>query len=67
MADEKTPKAKTSPPVKPAKVFDVAKPAETPAAATSRPVIVGHTNSMQTDPMVAPVAESTPIEAKTEK
>lgn len=34
------------------KVFDVAKPGQTPADATSRPIIVGHKKTIQEDPMM---------------
>jgi FtsZ-interacting cell division protein ZipA len=37
---------------KSSKSFDVSKPGETPASATSRPVIVGHSPMIKKDPMV---------------
>ena len=37
---------------KTAKLFDVAKPGKTPASATSRPIIVKHSSTLQKDPMV---------------
>lgn len=44
---------------KPSKLFDVAKPGETPATATSRPIIVSHSSMIKKDPMVRePVSES---------
>jgi hypothetical protein len=47
------PKAQNQAPIsKKSKVFDVAKPGETPADTTSRPVIVGHTPMIKQDPMV---------------
>lgn len=56
MADKKspeTPKKRVA-----AKIFDDVKPAnETPATATSKPVITGHMNTIKRDPMVAPLAE----------
>lgn len=52
----------------PKKVFDVAKPGDTSADSTSRPLIVGHKNTMQHDPMVAgsddqtaPVVKDMPV------
>ena len=45
---------------KPTTIIDVAKAEDTPAQATSRPVIVGHMNTMQKDPMMtAPIDPST--------
>ncbi len=46
------------------KLFDVAKPGETPPDATSRPVIVGHTAMLKRDPMVREKAD--PDEAPAE-
>lgn len=53
MADSK-PKS-SGPKSKTPKVFDVAHPSTRTAAATSKPVIVGHTNMIKQDPMVAPI------------
>lgn len=49
-------------PKKPAKISDVARPSEVAAPATSRPVIVGHTNTIQKDPMVAGAAPASDLE-----
>lgn len=43
---------------KPTQIIDVAKAEDTPAQATSRPVIVGHMNTMQKDPMVSVASRS---------
>lgn len=48
-----TPKKESNASLKPSKIVDVARPEETLAQATSRPVIVGHTNMIQKDPMVS--------------
>lgn len=65
MPAKKTPKSKAqkkSEPIGPPKVFDVAKPGETAADATARPVIVGHGTMIKNDPMV--VDDETPKEEK---
>lgn len=52
-----------SAPAQPAQIIDVAKPSDTPASATSRPIIVGHMNSMQKDPMVAGASQPSDSDA----
>lgn len=64
MPAKKTTKSKTAESKEPAgapKVFDVAKPGETAADASSRPLIVGHGSIIKQDPMVVdPAAEPKP-------
>lgn len=43
---------KLDPKDRPSKTFDVSKPGETPADATSRPIIVNHSSMIKKDPMV---------------
>jgi hypothetical protein len=47
---------------KESKVFDVAKPGETPVDQTSRPIIVNHSRMIQQDPMVVDTNATTPAE-----
>lgn len=67
MPAKKTTKPKKSENQEPSgapKVFDVAKPGETAADASSRPLIVGHGSIIKQDPMVVdpdPAAESKPV------
>ncbi len=49
------------------KVFDVAHPSKTVASTTSKPVIVGHTNMIKKDPMVAPIEQTSQEELPEEK
>ena len=50
-------KPKNQSPKEKPKVFDVAHPSKNVEPSTSKPVIVGHTNSMKRDPMVSPVEQ----------
>ncbi len=67
MPAKKSAKAKKTKPEEPAgapKVFDVAKPGETAADASSRPLIVGHGTIIKQDPMVVdqePATEPKPV------
>lgn len=49
------------------RVFDVAKPGQTAAAATSRPVIVGHGSMIKQDPMVKPATPKEKISTASSK